>query len=287
MVDWEHYRYILAIGRAQTLLGAGQALGVNQTTVGRRLQAAEQAFGARLFNRIEQRLVPTAAGTAAIRRAERMEFEAANAQLEVSGSDESLSGPVRLSSVSLVTNFLLAPRVTDLLDEYPGIELELIDSQRNLDLAAGETDIAIRFARPDIPSAVVSRVGIVDFRVYVARRFLKRAAELPWIAFSESKAALPEARWLTRTMATERLLMRVSDVNVMTSVLSNTPCRALLPSARVTKEMDLVAISGAKPVVQRELWLIYMKALRTNARVAAVAKWAKGVCSSQLTEVAK
>ncbi|MFK7965683.1 MAG: LysR family transcriptional regulator [Burkholderiaceae bacterium] len=105
MLDWENLRYVLAISRAQTLLSAADLMGVYQTTVGRRLGIVEESLGARLFDRVEQRLVPTVAGLAAIRRAERMEVEAQKAALEVAGRDKSLEGVVRLTSLAVVTNY--------------------------------------------------------------------------------------------------------------------------------------------------------------------------------------
>ncbi|MFK7965684.1 MAG: LysR substrate-binding domain-containing protein [Burkholderiaceae bacterium] len=173
--------------------------------------------------------------------------------------------------------------MVELYEKYPGIDLDLIDTQNNLDLASREADIAIRLARPNIASAVASRIGNLSFRVYVARRFLNRAESLPWIGYSESKAHLPEAIWLAQNRGEAGMLMRTDDAALRAGLVTHVPCRALLPDARVTKDMGLVAVGGPKPVLQRELWLVYMKELRANARVAAVAQWAKRACRVRMS----
>lgn len=274
MLESGDLRYLLSLSRQQTLVGAGRELGVNQTTVGRRILALKSSLGTQLFNRIGQRWVPTEAGQIALQRAVRVEAEILGAAVEITARDQSLAGPVRLKSVSLVINNVLAPRVGDLLSKFPEIELELIGGQQNLNLTHLEADIALRLARPTLPSVVARRVGVINFPVYAARRHVKRAEVLPWIAYAESMDSIPEAQWLAKQLRGEKPIIRVNHNDVMMSLLAKVPGRTLLASARVNEQLDLVAISGAEPVLQREVWLVCLKARRDNPRIAAVAKWA-------------
>lgn len=281
MFDWNDLKYLLEISRNRTLSAAARSLGVNQTTVGRRLSVLEQSIGSRLFDRIDQRMIPTVAGAIAIKRAERIETEVMGTAVEIAGRDRSTTGKVRVTSISMVIN-MLAARVDELVAQYPGIQLELLDSQENLDLAHLEADIALRFARPTMSAGVVRRLGSAGFHVYAARRFADRGDALPWVAYAESKDRLPEARWLNQQLQGKPAILRVSDVNAMLHVVPNLPCRTLLPRLRVRPEMDLVTLSGTRPVLKRDVWLLYMKALQTNSRIKAVARWASKVCVEQL-----
>ncbi|HNC98514.1 MAG TPA: LysR family transcriptional regulator, partial [Myxococcota bacterium] len=71
-MDWDDLRYVLAIQRAGTLQGAARSLGVNRTTVGRRLEEVEERLGMRLFNRSSDGMVPTAAAEDLTETATRM-----------------------------------------------------------------------------------------------------------------------------------------------------------------------------------------------------------------------
>ncbi len=281
MEEWNDLRYLLAIARKQTLVAAARELAVNHTTVGRRLAALENALGTRLFNRIDQRLVPTPAGEIAVRRAEQIEAEVIGAATEIAGRDKSLTGRVRITSVSMVVN-ILASELVGFTERYPDIEVHLMADQQNLDLRHLEADVALRLGRPTTSAAVTRRVGAVNFGVYVSRQFLDQADKLPWVAYTDAMMNLPEARWVATQLKDKRPFARVGDSYARLSVVQSCPCRAILPLVMVPESANLVLLSGPTPVVSRDLWLIYMKELRNSARVKAASEWVSNVCAEKL-----
>ena len=114
-MNWNDLRYILAIGRANSLAAAARQIAVDETTVGRRLSAIEASLGARLFTKVQGgRLVPTESGEVAMTHAERIEQEMNRLQLAVAGQDAAVIGMVRLTSVAVLINRLLLPAMPDL-----------------------------------------------------------------------------------------------------------------------------------------------------------------------------
>src|ERR1700749_3729030 len=102
-MNWNDLRYVLAIGRANSLAAAARQIAVDETTVGRRLTAIEAGVGARLFARVAGgRMSPTEAGEVAMSHAERMEQEINNLHLSIAGQDTAVIGIVRLTSVALL-----------------------------------------------------------------------------------------------------------------------------------------------------------------------------------------
>lgn len=282
MFDWDDFRYLLAVARFGSLSGAANHLGVNQTTVGRRISAFEQTLETRLFDRLNNRWVLTEAGATAVRRARRIEAEVMGTSAEIAGADDRVAGLVRLTSVGLIANHLLAPRVHELLSSWPDLDLELIDSSANLDLARREADIAIRVARPEIDAAITRRVGRLDFFVYAAEQYAARDDKLQWVVFADSMRDLPESRWLASQVGDQRPQVRVNDIAAMIEVVRTMPARAILPSVSVRPDSGLVPVGRREPVVSRDVWLFFLEGLRGSARVTAVREWAIRVCEEEL-----
>src|SRR5258706_3550703 len=194
-MEWSDLRYLLAVARTGTLSGAARRLGVNQTTVSRRLAGAQRALGARLFDRRDGALVPTLAGTRALQRAERVERELEALQAAVAGDDTAITGTVRITAVPILINRLLIPTLPRLTRRHPDLRIELIAEPRNLSLTRREADIALRLARPDRGTALARRIGRLDYAVFAAAR--QRVESLPWITYEDGLAHLPQARWMT------------------------------------------------------------------------------------------
>src|SRR6185437_3454677 len=87
MLDWDDLRYFLSIARHGTLSAAARALGVQQSTMGRRLDAIETRAGARLLQKTPSGFVLTVAGDAIISRVERIETEALAVERAIAGKD--------------------------------------------------------------------------------------------------------------------------------------------------------------------------------------------------------
>ncbi|MFO0569664.1 MAG: LysR family transcriptional regulator [Polyangiaceae bacterium] len=111
MIDWDDLRVFLAVGRRGTLAKAASALGINATTVGRRLEKLEETAGARLFDRTPDGYALTSAGRDLLPRAERMEAEALALERAVRGADQREAGTVRLSVTEMLGTRFIAPHL--------------------------------------------------------------------------------------------------------------------------------------------------------------------------------
>lgn len=282
-MDWSDLQYLLSVARRGSLAAAGREIGVDQTTVGRRIQALEKSLGSKLFDRVDRRWVPTASGTLALQLAERVEAEVLGSSALITGRDKALTGAVRLTSVSFVINCLLAPEVDRFVRQYPDLRLEMLATPDNLDLRKLQAEVALRLARPRDPNAVTRRIATIGYQVYAAKRFVRRSRELPWVAIDSTLGKTPEAKWVQSQLGKSnnaKPVLRVSDSYAMATIATTTPCRVLLPVAMARMFPDLMPITGPDPVLTRDLWLVYMKAMRGNARISAVNEWLTAVCDS-------
>lgn len=270
-LQWSDLRIVLALARAGSLAAAARRLGVDQTTVGRRLAAVEAALGGRLFLRGRGRLAPTALGEQAASRAE--EVEAAVLALEAAAGESgaAVAGRVRITAVPVLVNRLIVPRLPDLLVRYPALAVDANADSRNLSLSRRETDVALRFARPETGSGLCRRVGALAFSVYAARG--GDVERLPWVTYEERFLHYPQARWVAETVPAERLArLRVNDAEGLVQAVRSGLGLGVLPDFVAAQDSALLRVSEA-PVLQRDLWLLVHPDQRRLPRVAAVLDW--------------
>lgn len=174
MLEWDDLRHFLAIARHRTLSGAARALGVQQSTMGRRLEALEARVGAKLLQKTPAGFVLTEVGEAILGNVERIESESLIVERVITGKDMRLEGSIRLTAVENFTVRLLTPILAKFQEKYPGITLELVTDTRLLSLTKREADVAVRFARFTQQDLAVRKVAEVAFGVYASRAYLER-----------------------------------------------------------------------------------------------------------------
>jgi len=281
-VNWHDLRYILAVGRGKTLAAAARALGVDDTTVARRLAAVQAALGARLYQRLANgTLQLTEAGERAALHAERIEREISALDGAVAGADDVVAGTVRVTSVPIIVNRILVPAAPILLKRHPELQLELVADARDLSLTRREADLALRLARPKTGGSKVTarRVGTLRYDVYASASCPAREAKgLPWLTYDEAMAHLPQARWITATAARNGETIAAVHVNDAEGVLQAVIAglgRSLLPRvvADGDKRLRRLGAERRAPVLTRELWLLAHSELRRLGRIEAVVGW--------------
>src|SRR5689334_20446118 len=163
--SWDDLRIFLSLAREGTLTMAAKALGVSHPTVARRVQVLESQIGARLFDRLPDRFVPTAAGEELLADTEAMEKAALSINRRSAGLSDTVSGVVRLSAGEAMTA-LLARHVGALRRNLDQIEFELTASHTLANLSRREADLLIREQVPDLAEIVARKLGRVAYAVY-------------------------------------------------------------------------------------------------------------------------
>jgi DNA-binding transcriptional LysR family regulator len=273
-MDWNDLRFVLAIARAGTLSAAARRLGVDQTTVARRLKAAETALAARLFDRIDGGFRPTSTGAAAIARAAAVEHELATLAAAVAGGDAEPSGTVRVTAVPILVNRVLVPATPSLRRAAPLLRLELIADNRDLSLARREADVAVRLTRPRDGAMLARRIGRLDYAAYAPRT--RAPKHLDWITYGESFAYIPQARWIAAQARTAREKvspLAVNDAEALLQAVRAGLGKSVLPCFVGDADRALARIGGSAPVLARDIWLLVQRELRHLARVEAVIAW--------------
>lgn len=210
-LNWDDLRFLLALDRAGSFLGAARALRVAHSTVARRLEAAEQALQTRLFHRRGTALVRTEAAMAILAHATRVEQEIASLSRAAFGTEARLDGTVRLAApLAFIAHFLL-PRLRPFQERYPNIEVALSGDLPLEAMLRGEADIGLRISRPVSEQLDIRRLCPCRFALYeAAEPGLRRPEPNLYLEVAYDQQVLPETRWVRTLFPATRPALQLS-----------------------------------------------------------------------------
>jgi DNA-binding transcriptional LysR family regulator len=272
--NWDDLRVFLALTREGTLVKTAKALGVSHPTVSRRVQALEQQIGARLFERLPDRFVPTAAGETLLADTEAMEKAALSINRRSAGLSDTVSGVVRLSAGEAMA-VLVARHLPWLRARLKQIEFEVVESHTLANLSRREADLMIREQVPELAGIVTRKLCHVAYAIYASRDFaLKRTAvaalvDLPWIGFDDDHSYMPGQHWLHEQLG-RRPEIRVNNWLILHEAVRVGSGLAVLPCYLGDQDPRLRRVGGVLSEVSTELWLLVHRDLRALPRVRAV-----------------
>ena len=290
-LDWSDLKHALAVAEAGSLAGASRQLGVNHTTVLRRLDALEATLGTRLFDRKRSGYEPTDAGQAVLAHARHMADRVDEIERQVLGRDRELTGVLRVATAFVIMEHLLPAPLADFARAYPGIEVEVTENAFLVDLsrqrpevvgqslAHREADVALRLSGHVAEHLVGRNLGMTQCRIYARRgapglpqnvqplQALVRDA--PWVAFEKDQQDRIYDRWMRSQMEKSRVRVRVDIFNATAAMLRTGIGVGLLPTFMEASNPDLVPVSDPIPELAAPIWMLTHPDLRQTARVRA------------------
>ncbi len=282
MINWDDAKVVLAVARGGTFAAAARTLGLDETTVARRLRRLERALEVEVFQAYDGRRVPTSRGAGLIAQAERLETEALRLEHLAGDSAEEAVGCVRIAATEMIARHILAPRIGELQKAHPKVTLRFLTGHENVSFARWETDLAVRLARPERGDLLVRKLADIRFAVYeaqAARKEDKPVTTRRWLTYHEDLAHLPEARFVAAKLDGAEPLLRSNDLDGLAMAVESGAGVACLPVfvaqlagrgagrglAVVREEEDLNLV--------REAWLLMRPDQREVQSVRAVADW--------------
>lgn len=280
-MNWDDLRYILAVAQSGSLTRAARALAVDHTTVGRRVEAAEQALGLKLFARTRSGYVATADAERLLGEMRAVEDAVIALERAAHARKSTLDGVVRVTAPETFGSAYLAPRLAQLHHEHPRLGVSLNVTGAVLDLGRREAEVAVRMFRTPQEDLAVRRMGAVRYGLYASREYLSRrplrgVSELrdhPLLsseAFTRSKRpSAVDARWLAKLCPDARPVL-VCDVSLaLLAACKASAGVALLP--RYLGDADPSLERLAAPDAPAEpVWLTVHKDMRDMALVRTV-----------------
>ena len=282
MFAWDDLKYFLAFAREGSMQGAAKSLGVNQSTVQRRIAELEERLGRRLVERHLNGYRLTELGEELRPSAEGVEASIASFERHLAAYDKDLTGTIRVTCGSILADRL---QRTPLIDEfhklYPGLRVELVISDRFLDLSKGEAEVAIRLGEPEDESLAGRKIADAPWAVYASRAYVERHGrpDSPKdieghlvVACGDAIAHYPGAQWL-RSVAPNATIASRSDnwPGLVLAVKSGAGLAALL-AFQGDNEPDLVRVIDNIDLVT-PYYLLMHRDMQHTPRVRAFANF--------------
>lgn len=279
MFEWSDLRYFLAVARDGSTIAAAKSLGLSQSTVHRRLAELERQLGRPLVKRHPSGYKLTEFGEAMLPHAQRIEREIQAFEQQVASAARGDVGVIRLTCPEPIIR-----RISDagLLERFharhPGLRVEFVMSDRYLDLAKGDADVALRSGDTDDGVLVGRKVADSLWAVYASADYVSRHGRPATVndlnhhavvGFDETMANHRAATWLREVAPRAQIAARNNSVLGLVYAAKSGIGIAPLPTAIGDSEPELVRVLGPIPELARSWRLLTHPDLRKEPRIAA------------------
>lgn len=274
VASWDDLRFVAAVARRGSFLGAASELGVDHTTVGRRVAAAEKVLGARLFARSTSGLSLTPEGESLLEPLQRVEDAVHHLMRRAGAEREELTGTVKVTAPESFGIAWLAPRLAELARQHPGLHIDLDPTGAVLDLSRRQAEVALRHVRTKDASLVSRHAADLGHGLYASRAFLARypvrsPSDLSGRPVLTSPRGDIEAEWLERFAPGAVPIFTCVLAVALVAAAKTGVGIAVLPRYLGDAEDELVYLPMPDEPKQA-LWITVHKDLRKTPRVRAV-----------------
>ncbi|MDE2415849.1 MAG: LysR family transcriptional regulator [Comamonadaceae bacterium] len=277
--DWDDLKHLLAVARHGSSLAAGRALGLDQSTVQRRLAELERRFGQPLVQRQPTGYRLTEFGQALLPYAQKVEDAVAQFKQQLATVASEVTGTVRVTCPEPIVNRIIQTGLIDRFHaRYPALLVQFVMSDKYIDLLQGEADVALRSGDTDDGELLGRKLGDSIWAVYASRSYVDRhgqpttideLAQHALVGFDDTMAKHRIVQWLRKVAPNATMAARSSSVlGLIYSVKAGIGI-APLPLALGDAEPDLVRVLGPVPELSRIWRLLTTRELRHTPRVAA------------------
>jgi DNA-binding transcriptional LysR family regulator len=273
-LSWDEFRLVKAIADSRSLSGAAALLGLNPSTVFRRLGALEETVGAPLFERSRTGYDPTAAGDEMVALANQMADSIVEFERRVVGRDVKPTGRLRVTTLEAIGQQFMPSILAQFQAQNPGIVIDLILSERGLNLSRREADVAIRVTNDPPETLIGRRICTVRWAVYCRRDLADRMGcrsleATPFVGFADDFGPSSARKWIDANVRPERLAARVNSTHAMLEMAVHGLGATPLPCYLGEQDPRLARHGPMLREWDQGLWILTHADLRRSARVRA------------------
>lgn len=287
-MDWNHLRFFLVLARAKTLTNAARLIGVEHSTVARRIQALEQSLGTQLFKREATGYELTIEGAALVPRVELME----RAFLQIEKSHNPVQGHVRIGAPEGFGTAFLAALLAEFSKQYPQISIDLIPVPKMIKLSHREADIVISIERPKTGPYIITRLTDYCLKIYGSQDYL--AAHPPiqqlgdltahrFVNYIDDLIYSPELYCLERIPLQLNAHFRSSSILAQQIAVSAGAGLAILPKFLAQHKAELKQVLADEVSFMHTFWMLTLVDLQHEPRIKLVWDFLRQQAEAQQT----
>jgi DNA-binding transcriptional LysR family regulator len=279
MFDWNDLRHFLAVARSGSTIAAARELGVNQSTVHRRLAELERAIGGELFARTPTGYRLNDFGQSMIAQARDVEHAITMFANAARAADVRNAELIRLTCPEPIIGRITHSGLLDRFHaKYPHLKIEFVMSDRYLDLKKGDADVALRSGDNADSDLVGRKIADSLWALYASARYIdehgrpERFEDLrgrAFVGFDESMSGHRSSQWLA-SVPEARIVARNNSVLGLIYAAKSGIGLAPLPTAIGDSEPDLIRVMGPVPEMSRSWRILATRQMRRTPKINAL-----------------
>ncbi len=273
-INWDNLRYVLVVADKGSIAAAAREIGVNRSTVLRRITSFQDELNCRIFERNDSGYVLTPEAEKMLAAAREVEMTLFNMQRQIAGRELKLEGELRVTTTDSFMFAMLGPHFASFRIAHPHILVSVLITNNLLDLNRRDADIAIRpVAVPD-PNLIGHRIQDLHFDAFATSDYLESMGERDlgqhrWIGFADSLRETPVGQWFENNITTTNICLRCDSFVAMRMTAESGIGVALLPRFLGEASTQLQRLQTIHPDLNTGLWLLTHRDLVRSARVNA------------------
>lgn len=282
-MDWDGLQVFLAVARNGRVSAAARRLGVEHTTVARRIATLERTLGVSLFYRTSRGYLLTPEGQNVVSTAEAMERAALVVEARARETSGPPAGRIRVAMPPEYGSHWLAPKIAAFRARYPQIELQILVGTRQRDLSRGEAELAIQPPRPTQTGMVAVRLARAAVGLYASKdligskrvhiRRLDDVRDWQLFTYTTPFQVLQNAKWFQPILGSGSVALQSNSTHALLAAARAGAGIAVLPRFVAREHDDLVPVSD--DVALHDIFLITHPEVRRDPKVRATADFLK------------
>lgn len=271
MLDWNSLHFFLELARAGRLEVAAKRLGVNRTTVARRVAGLETEVGSRLFHRDTKGYVLTEIGTKFLACAERIEESFSQLKPSALGDQQKVGGKIRLGTTEGLGCSFIAPNLAEFYRRHPGLEVELVAIPGFVDIFRREADMSITLERPTYGRLILEKLTDYHLCLYARRDYLENHPRITstkdlaghcLIGYVKDLVFSKQLLYLYEVVPDVHPRFTSTSISAQYELVASGIGVAILPSVMARRNTDLEVVLPEVVKIKRTFWLVTPSDLR-------------------------
>ncbi|MEH0196343.1 LysR family transcriptional regulator [Caulobacter sp. CCNWLY153] len=272
-LSWDDLRIVRAIAETGALAAAAHMLGINGSTIARRLSRVEEVLGVALFDRRRTGYVATAQGEQIVALAGRMELDVVSVARRVSGHAQGHAGDLRITTSDSILLYFLTPMIASFQAQNPAIRVEVNVGNGAMNLARGEADIAIRATEAPPENLFGRKVATIAWAPYSACAGSiggdRPIAERQWVSYGGRLSGLKAADLVGTRVPADSIAYRTDSVAGAAAAIAAGLGVGYLPCMLGDLSPDIERVGPIEPALSDDLWLLTHPDIRRSGRIYA------------------
>jgi len=280
-MDWDKLKIFHVVAQAGSFTEASGTLNLSQSAISRQIQSLEQTLKTSLFERHARGLSLTEDGETLFKTANEVIVHLKDVETSLMEKKNKPTGKLIVTTVVGFGSIWLTPRIKEFMDKYPEMEVEVIVTDKELDLSTREADVAVWMRQPTQLSYIQKKLIDINYHIYGSPKYLeengypnnvKDLDKHKFIVYGKgTPSPLSQTDWILKVgkkdSSKRKPVMRVNNIYSLLLAVESGVGLAALPDYMVQEKSTLVKVLPNVDGPKYEAHFVYPQSLKNVARV--------------------